>query len=102
MYISVPMPGRQAGQQALCVCQILHIRLKAVLVDTFRLASERESEEQCLFDLVVQPLHRWCPLSSGTSSSPTCLEVFVAESPTTMDVLQMIGEDPNSRWSMKR
>lgn len=98
-YISFPA-GDVGGEQELMFVQVLAVNPKNVVAKAFD--PQAREAEQFLFNIDVQVVEAWAPKFADPTIEGANYDVFVFADPTHIDVLGLLGTDPNSRKSMLR
>jgi hypothetical protein len=83
-YVSIPMETEE-GPPTTFFFQVLALETRNVFVET------HEHSEDELFNITVQPLERWAPLSKQADYSQSVHACFVYAEPQAVDILTLTG-----------
>ena len=95
MFVSLPIVEGD-GTIVPYICQVLRLQPQ---VTTVKLFSD-DLNPKGLLDVAVQPLQRWSPVGNDPADLGHCIEVYVLEEPTRLDILKHIEPSFRSRSKM--
>ena len=95
MFVSLPIVEGD-GTIVPYICQALRLQPQ---VTTVKLFSD-DLNPKGLLDVAVQPLQRWSPVGNDPADLGHCIEVYVLEEPTRLDILKHIEPSFRSRSKM--